>query len=257
MSECGAIRELLVLFGEGALSPELHRTVLGHLSGCPGCSREAAELEGVRRMLADPQLFAPEPTHAWQLLPQRLASRVGEISARKWWAPADGGSRAWTLATAATLALAVAFAWMAPRQAPPVGQALEEGLPAAPGNEEFLGRMQTAYARQATTVYLTRCQDLLIDVVRAEKGCSGEGYDVSLEVARARDLLAQKQLLDRELATPDVARAKDLCDELEQFLVNLSTSGKCESPDKLLRMENFIRRQQLLLRINVLQSELS
>ncbi len=257
MSECEPNRELLVLFGEGALNPEQYGAVLAHLSGCPQCSREKAQIDSLRRMLADPELFAPAPNQTWQLLSQRLGSRVGETPRGKWWVPADRGAMAWTLAMAATLALTVALAWMVRNQAPPAGETVTAARPIAPGNEAFLGRMQTAYAREATTIYLTQCQDLLIDVVRAEKNCAGDGYDVSLEVTRARELLAQKQLLDRELATPDVAKAKDLCDELEHFLVNLSTSEKCETPDKLLHMEKFIHRQQLLLRINVLQSELS
>jgi hypothetical protein len=93
--------------------------------------------------------------------------------------------------------------------------------------------------------------------MRAEKSCEGEKYDVSLEVAQARQLLRRKRMLDAELQSPAVAHAKSLCDELEGLLVNLSTSDRCESPDRVHRMERFIEREKLLLRINVLQSELS
>jgi hypothetical protein len=73
---------------------------------------------------------------------------------------------------------------------------------------------------------------------------------------RARGLLQRKRLLDPELGAPEVARAKELCDELEGFLLNLSLSEKCESRDKLRRIERYVRKQQLLLRIRVLQGEL-
>ncbi len=256
MTECESIRDLLVLFSENALDPVQSAVVQAHLSGCPSCSREAAEIESVRSMLKDPELFAPEKTYGWQLLPRSLAARV-EPASKRWWTPGRLSALALTSTMAVTLAFAVALTWFARSHSsltPPPDVAAAR---VAPGNEEFLGRMQTAYAREATARYLTECQDLLIDVVRAERNCAGEGYDVSAEVARARELLARKRLLDRELATPEVARAKNLCDELERFLVNLSTSQQCETRDELLRMEQFIRRGQLLLRINVLQSELS
>jgi hypothetical protein len=256
MTECEPIRELLVLHAEGELEAAGCRAVAAHLAECPACSREAAEIDAVRKLLGDPGLFAPAQDMTWQLLPRTLAARAEAMPRRPWWLPQGLVSIAWTASTAAVLFLAVVFAWMA-RTRPPMPVPAEIATQsAAPGNQEFLSRMQTVYAREATAKYLAQCQDLLIDVVRAEKNCSG-GYDVSSEVVRARELLARKRLLDHELATPDVARAKGLCDELEHFLVNLSTADRCETQDKILRMEKFIQRQQLLLRINVLQSELT
>lgn len=256
MTECESIRDLLVLFVEGALDSAQNSVVRAHLSGCAGCSREATEIESVRSMLKDPEIFAPEETYGWQLLPRSLAARAEPVS-KPWWTPRRFSTLALTSTMAVTLALAVALTWFARSRSSPTPPTDVAAAHVAPGNEEFLRRMQTAYAREATARYLTECQDLLIDVVRAERNCAGEGYDVSAEVARARALLARKRLLDRELATPEVARAKNLCDELERFLVNLSTSQQCETRGELLRMEQFIRRGQLLLRINVLQSELS
>ena len=70
------------------------------------------------------------------------------------------------------------------------------------------------------------------------------GYDASRQVA----------LLLHVGSASDVARATD---EIENFLVNLSTSQTCARPEEIRRMERFIEREQLLLRINLLQSELS
>jgi len=61
-------------------------------------------------------------------------------------------------------------------------------------------------------------------------------------------------MLDAELSVPDVAHARTLCDELERFLVSLSASQDCETRDALLTMERSIERDQLLLRINLVQS---
>jgi hypothetical protein len=155
---------------------------------------------------------------------------------------------------AAVIVIGFGSIWLVNRPAPepPALSAAE-----APGNAAFLGKMQVAYAREATAQYLSECQDLLLTLMRAGKNCDGNNYDVSFEVERARRLIQRKQLLDSELKSPDVARAKALCDELDNFLVHLSTSDRCESPDKMRRMESYIQKEQLLLRINLLQSELS
>jgi hypothetical protein len=48
-----------------------------------------------------------------------------------------------------------------------------------------------------------------------------------------------------------------LCDDLEQFLLNLSTAQECETGDALRTMERFIESEQLLLRIRVIGSGIS
>jgi hypothetical protein len=158
------------------------------------------------------------------------------------------------MSMAAMVVLAFGTIWLVnrPAQEPQAVPAAE-----APGNAAFLGKMQVAYAREATSQYLSDCQDLLLSLMRAGKNCDRNNYDVSFEVERARSLIRQKQLLDSELRSPYVASAKVLCDELENFLVHLSMSDRCESPEKMRRMESYIQREQLLLRINLLQSELS
>ncbi len=256
MSDCDRIRELLVLYCEGVLEEAPAAEVRAHLAGCHACSREALEIDELRRRLSDPELFAPVPSHAWQLLPSRMTARARAADPARWRLPWNSGSLVWVSSVSATLVLAIGSVWLANRPAPEPAPAA--AAPAeAPGNEAFVHRMQAAYAREATVQYLTECQDLLLTFMRAEKKCQGKDYDVAFEVQRAQRLLQRKQLLDSELRSPDVARAKSLCDELESFLVNLSTSAACESPAGKRRMESYIQRENLLLRINLLQSELS
>ena len=254
MNSCAKYREQFVLHMEGELDEARSRAVSEHLAVCEACREERGALAKVRGWLMDPELFSPAADLAWQSLPQRIAERANSISPAKRWLPSNFGSLGWALSMAATVVLCFGLVWWANRTAPepPVAATAP-----APGNEAFLGKLQSAYAREATFQYLNECQDLLLNVMRAEKSCEGEMYDVSLEVAQARQLLRRKRMLDVELQSPAVTHAKNLCDELEGFLVNLSTSDRCESPDRVHRMERFIKREKLLLRINVLQSELS
>jgi hypothetical protein len=249
---CNHIGNLLVLHCEGALSEPEHREVEEHLAQCADCREQARQIASLRTGLMDPRLFEPQKDLAWQLLPQRLAARVGRPPARKGWFPLNMGSVGWGLSLAASVLFACGLIWLANRQLP----APEQPRVAA-GNEAVLNRMQSLYAKEVTARYLTECQDLLVDVVRAEQSCPESMYDVSFEVVRARTLLKQKRMLDAELSLPEVARAKVLCDELEGFLVNLSAARECETSDELQRMGRYIERERLLLRISLLQSELS
>ncbi len=255
MSECEWIRDLLVLHIEGELENDEDRRVADHLGACASCRAEAEELRTLRGWLTDPELFAPGKSYAWQMLPETLAARAE--TARRFRLSLSYGSAGWALSLAATLVVGLGLIYWAGRIAYlPVASTAARPPLAAAGNAAFLGRMYAAQARAATSEYLADCQDLLVATLRAEPNCDERKYDVSAEVARARDLLHRKRLLDPELGTPEVARAKELCDELEGFLLNLSLSEKCESRDRLLRMEHYVRKQQLLLRIRVLQGEL-
>jgi hypothetical protein len=256
MSDCKSIQELLVLYSENELDSAQRAAVDRHLPGCPGCREELESIGHVRELLDDPELFGPKPDYAWQMLPSSLAARVKDAPAAGQVFPVRQSSLAWSLAMAATFVLSVGLVWLSHLKTP-APQPVAVHDVAAPGNDAFLKRIQTAYAREETSRYLVECQDLLLNVVRAEQNCMGDRYDVSLEVERARELLRRKRLLDRELDAPEVARARDLCNDLESFLVHLSTAQQCETSIGLQHMESFIERQQLLLRINVLQSELS
>ncbi len=256
MSECGSIRDLLVLHSEGWLGGEEARRVSEHLRVCGGCRAEAEGIDKVRGWLSDPSIFAPQETYAWQALPEKLGTQAQVC--RRSRLPLDFGSMGWALSLAATVVIGFALIhWM--RSALPTSETevVTRQSVSAPGNEAFLDRIYLAHARQATSQYLAACQDLLLSTLRAEANCEQRLYDVSAEVVQARELLVRKRLLDPDLSAPEVAHARGLCDELESFLLNLSLSEKCETPDKMRRLERYVQKQQLLLRIRVIQGELS
>jgi hypothetical protein len=256
MNNCDNIRDLLVLHAEELLPEGQRIEVETHLASCARCREELSSIGRIRTWLADPELFAPPEDYSWELLPRRLAEKAQAASSPAGRRFSDWlGSRGWALGLIAALILASGLVWLLRRQEPET--AAPVARTEAPGNEAFLRRIQSEHARAMTAQYLSECQNLLLNVVGAERSCQDDKYDVSIEVSQARDLLLRKRLLDPELRTPEVARAKDLCDELENLLLGLSTTEKCASPTNLHGLEHFIQKEQLLLRINVLQAELS
>jgi Putative zinc-finger len=251
MNDCEGVRDLLVLHAEGGLSPEDNRRVDDHIRVCPLCRAEAAKIDTVTSWLKDPDLFMTHD-YAWHSLAPTLAARARELNTG--WIPSNLPSLMWAACVAASLLLGCGLIWMLHRPAPaPPPLAHKAGS----GNEAFLRQIESVHAREATARYLAECEVLLLNIVGAEKNCEGEKHDVSAEVARARELLQRKHILDVELRAPEVARAKNLCDQLETFLVNLSLSERCETSEGIHTMERFIEREQLLLRIDLLQAELS
>ena len=254
MSSCDAIREMLVLHAEGVLDPDASQRVMEHLAGCPECGDEAARIGRVREYLADPGLFCPTPDLTWQLIPEKLADRARQLQDRRWHLLGRGLPR-WAWSAAALLVLAGGLLLTLPQRTavPPVLRPVVQ----AGADEALFARMRSAYAREATTQYLAGCQNLLLDLAAADRKCDTNHFDVSLEVARARQLLQQKRMLDAELTVPAVVHARSLCDDLERFLISLSTSEKCETRDTVRGMERCIESEQLLLRINLAQSAIS
>lgn len=255
MNACDSVRDTLVLYAEHALDDEENRRVSAHLEECPACREESEKIRAVIGWLADPELFKPAEDLAWQVLPGKLAAGLSAPRGARRWIPVHFGTLGWGLTLAASLVLACGLVYMLQQSAPAPSPA---GVPAAAsGNQAFLARIQSLYARETTAGYLAECRDLLVNLLRTRENCEGSNLDVSLEVARAQQLLQRKRMLAPELKTPDVARAQALCDEIENFLVNLSTAQACARPEEIRRMERYIEREQLLLRINVLQAELS
>jgi len=255
MKTCADVWEQLVLYSDDALEPGEKQRVGMHLEVCPECRAEYERIRAVIDGLRDPQLFSPAEDVNWQMLPDRIAARAGSAATRRRWIPTHFAARGWALSMAATLALACGLIWFVQQRAPVREQTA--AAPAGSGNEAFLARIQAAYAREVTVEYLAECQNLMVNLLRPDFHCEGDRYDVSLEVVRAQQLLQRKRILEPELRRPEVARAKALCDEIENLLVNLSLAESCARPEEIQRMERFIERERILLRINLLQAELA
>ena len=85
-SSCDDLAELRSGFVDGALSPEDSERVATHLTSCPGCRADVAELRAVRDLLGRSGRGTPAPGP----LSERLVSIAGDASARPWTKAFDG-----------------------------------------------------------------------------------------------------------------------------------------------------------------------
>ncbi len=264
MSDCSQIRDLLVLDAEGELDSAQSDMVRQHLQACESCSAEANGILEVRNLLLEPGLFAPVEDESWNSLAARCAGMAGPsrkirtFSTNKLSWNLQSSVR-WALPLAACLVLGLALVWMMRNSGKPIEitSSHPPSVDVAPGNAAFLERIDQELMTRSTARYLAECQDLLVELLKADRSCSGKGYDMSREIVRARELLQKRRIMEAELSAPEIAQAKDLCDDLENLLVSLSLSRDCESPEKFRRMEGMIEKERLLLRIRLIQSDIS
>jgi hypothetical protein len=221
----------------GPARPALER----HLAACPRCRSTRAgfqvALDAVR---SDPLLSRVREIDWDRLRDATVARALAEA----------GGSRApeigWVLAGAAA-ALALAFA---------LTQALRQSAPmASPGTEAFLEKMELQRASLDAASYLADSRQLLVGVL-APASCPPAGRDVSLEKGRSKDLLLKAQLLERELARPELARVLPVCQDLEAVLLEILRLPDCAPPERLTEIARLVRAKELLLRLPLVEGEL-
>lgn len=102
---CETIRSHLVAYRDGELPEPDRAHVAAHLSTCPVCTREDAQLAGVHQLLTNLERITPSPDFAatfWQRLEQEGQSQQEEPESRwaRWWREWRDQLRGWQLAPA-------------------------------------------------------------------------------------------------------------------------------------------------------------
>jgi hypothetical protein len=102
---CETIRPHLVAYRDGELPEQDRACVADHLSTCPVCTREEAQLARVHQLLTNLERITPSPDFAatfWQRLEQEGRSRQEEPESRlaRWWREWRERSSGWQLAPA-------------------------------------------------------------------------------------------------------------------------------------------------------------
>jgi hypothetical protein len=115
---CETIRSQLVAYRDGELSEQERGSVSAHLSTCPACTREEAQLAQVSQLLSTMTRVTPSADFAasfWQRLEreEQRARLEPESRAARWWQQLSEWLTGWrlapTLAAAASILIFFAF----------------------------------------------------------------------------------------------------------------------------------------------------
>jgi len=254
------IRKNLVAFLCGELKKDEEELFTSHLESCSHCKRE---LEQFKKIMGEAEALPEGISKAlesvdWEALPARIAEAVFRVRtprARKpWWQrlrlfmpqvkPVYAGVLVGVL-----LGSLATFLFL---RSPFLKQANGNKLFAS---GDFLERVELEMARRETLDYLDKSQYLLLDFVQSppEKLRSGEALLASEQVS---DLLSKKRYLNPQLDKFQMAKAKQILDQIEFLFIELAQISDRLSDSQLREIQSLIEEKQLLLKIKLLKKEL-
>jgi hypothetical protein len=122
---------------------------------------------------------------------------------------------------------------------------------------EFIDRAELTLAKRETLDYLAKSQALLLDFVQTPPELAGRVLQDEPAARRTRDLLSKKRFMNTHLDDGPMAKARDICDQIERLFVELSQISGELSVEEATRIQRFVEDKNLLLRIKLLQRELA
>lgn len=245
-----------------------------HAASCPECAEHIQRLELLTSALRADEAFPKEDKVNWDGFARATVRRAITQAQAAAAHPAGSGwgawlsgllrpARPWAPARMAWAAggfmVAVAGVTMMMLSGQPRhldGPAPDEtaAITMTPDNIDHL---TVALARQNTARYLNETRAVLVTLLDVGIDCDKDKVDVSAERAKAMALLRRQRLIAAELERVPLARAQDVCNELERLLVEISTLADCARDDELQTLRDVVEKRQILVRMELLSAELA
>lgn len=255
MIECHRVRRELAALASGELDEGLRKKVQKHLDSCPACRRE---MSGFREVMRNAGALETDIEREMESVD--WAAQAERITRAAWGAGRrlePGGGRLRTLVFAPRLRGVLAgLALGAIVGGAATLMILKGSLVRRPGGDryyasaEFLERVDLEIARRETLDYLERSQEVLVDIVSPGAGGSAAA------VGRARELLAKKKFLNAELEKARMAKAREICDQIELLFYELADVSSSLTEDQRAELRSLVEKKDLLLKIRLLKKEI-
>ena len=260
MKTCIRDKQELVAYLLGDLDGAEAEAVDRHLQDCPACRRERDFLKKIFNGAgaAHRDLEKAMATVDWEALPERIARKVfdrpearrPERAGRGWFPalsfrPAAAGLAAGLVVGALAMFFLLRSGTFGPK--PPAG------VYASP---EFYDRVELELARRETLSYLDKSGALLLDFVQPASADSSDLWQEGLGQQQAQSLLAKKKYINSQLGRRQMAKAKELCDQVELLILELAQVSRDLSDEERAQVRERIAAGQLWLKINLVTKEL-
>lgn len=263
MKPCQKIYRQLAAYLSAELDKDARESIEAHLEVCSRCRKEMAALSEVMETV---DLLAPDLENAmatidWEELPGRIADRVFKDKVHAPLKKEHGGGGAslfrfhWKPVLAALLTgvllgvLTTTWLVRSPRRSESPEKIFNV-------TADFLEQVDLEMARRETLDYLEKSQVLLLDFVQADPARAAQTWPGDMAARQARDLLSKKKYINRQLDNFRMAKAKQICDQIEFLIVELTQVSDGLSEAEISTIQDYIGKRQLLLKINLLQHEL-
>lgn len=261
MRSCRTCRQSLVDLVEGRIDPRRKEETMDHLEQCPECREEEARL---RKLLDAAEARKGEAervmaTIDWEALAGRIAD-TAERRSRARAAAARPEPRRGFLGFVFRPAMAYLVVGLVVGGLGTFG-AFKAGLfsPRGPqyfASREFLDKAEAEMARRETVAYLERSQYLLLDVAQATPAQAGKAWGQDVASGATADLLSRKKFIDPQLDKIPMAKAREICDQIEALCLELTQLGSALDDAQWKEIQDRVRQSQLLLKIDLVKKEL-
>lgn len=261
MRECKKHEQDRIAFLFGELEAEGRDRFLSHLEGCSHCQRALHE---IREMTEKADILHADIQEAmdsidWESLPSKITEAVWEKvlkPSREGWLArfmrVAFQSKLRPVYTGILVGILIgSLATLLIFQRPFVKEKGEEFIV----SRDFLEKVETEMARRETLDYLDKSQYLLLDFVQYSPERE-ELREPELAFEQARDLLSKKKYINPQLMKFRMAKAKEVCDQIEFLFYELTQMSEQLTREDLERIQRLIEENQLLLKIKLLKREL-
>lgn len=263
MKKCKKYEKDLVAFLSDELEEKKRIRVALHLEKCERCREE---LQKIKEIMENADSLNPELEKAmdsvdWETLPSKIAHTVFDKipdSPRRGWLERFLGFlfQPKLRPVYAGVLLGILIGSIA------TVMILRSPFPGARSgrkffvSQDFLEKVELEMARRETLDYLDRSQYLLLDFIQVSHERETELWRSEWPIERARDLLSKKKYINPQLNKFYMAKAKEICDQIELLFYELTQMSDRLSAEDLKRIQRLIEDKQLLFKIKLLRREL-
>lgn len=259
MKECQKIQKNLVAFLYGELSEEETERIKRHVEECPHCEKE---LHNLKRIMEGADCLQEDIQEAmasvdWDSLSSQIIdsalnqrtvrksiwTRIREVLFQPKLKPVYAG-----LLIGIFLGSALTFLIFQT----PSRKIQGKQIMVPPG---FLEKVETEMARRETVDYLQKSEYVLLDLVQRDQPVS-HWDDKKGTIQRAQHLLSKKRYLDPQLNKIQIAKAKEICDQIELLLFELTQIKGELDEEEMENIQGYINQKKILLKINLVKNEL-
>ena len=261
--KCSRINRDLVAFLYGELDNNTRERVRSHLDICPHCQEE---LQGIKELVRAANSLNDNVEVAmasldWDALPNKISNAVFDHKS----APTQQAPRRsfWEILVQsrlkpvyAALLVGLMLGSLATLIVMRTSLLRESRGESFSVSQEFLDRVELEMARRDTLDYLEKSQYVLLDFVQASPEKTPQPWRRDLASEAAKDLLAKKRYINPQLDKFHMAKAKEICDQIEFLFFELTQISDQLSEEDLQNIKNLIEDNQLLLKIKLLKRDL-
>jgi len=120
-----------------------------------------------------------------------------------------------------------------------------------------LARLETTLTKKEMQRYFQRTKMLLTDLMRQCEEDGTVSWTTGLNRQRARTLLNKNRYFEQDISNPQLLSTRRLLKKIEWLLYEMLTLDEEASCDRLYHLQNYIRKERLLLKLRLVGKDIS